>query len=189
MVLPAQSYDYLQNLQDSLRTNYQQGKTGNLNLPGMGLDVLGAGAQTLGAYDRAVTPFAESAVKNLRGLAPKTLGPDVSRFARMAGNPRMLGAFKALPALAGLGAVTSAGDILLNNTGVNDAGQDAAGMGLGAGIGFMLGGPPGAVIGAGIGKPVIDLTQEAGKMIFGSDEERELKKALELLQQQQRGMA
>ena len=188
MVLPAQSYDYLQNLQDSLRTNYQQGKTGNLNLPGMGLDVLGAGAQTLGAYDRAVTPFAESAVKNLRGLAPKTLGPDVSRFARMAGNPRMLGAFKALPALAGLGAVTSAGDILLNNTGVNDAGQDAAGMGLGAGIGFMLGGGPiGAVIGAGLGKPVMDLTQEAGKMIFGSDEDRKLKEALALLQQ--RGMA
>jgi len=182
MVLPAQNYDYLQSLMDSVSTNYQQGKTGNLNMTGVGMDLLGAGAQTVGAYDRAVTPFAEGLSRNIRSIAPRTLG---LKFARIAGSNPAIHAFKALPALAGLGAVASGVDIITNNTGINDAGQDAAGMGLGAGVGFMLGGPPGALIGASVGKPVMDLTQEAGKLIFGggeSEEEKKLKAALALLQ-------
>ena len=124
--------------------------------------------------------------KYLSGQDPKTqrmivrqlgdiFGSKVMRFARA--NPIAKTALRGIPGLAAIGNVADAADIVTAPDGVGNAVVDAGGMGLGAAAGFLMGGPLGASVGAGIGKQASDLIQGA----FKSPQQRKLEEALEIL--------
>ena len=160
--------------------NYKYNPRGNV-----AGDLLIDGAAGLGTglakYDKAVTPFATAAQNKLTGLIGSAGGATKIGGAagRMAGGAKALGLLKALPAFGAVGGVLGAADVIAGpDSGANKA-MDATAMMIGGALG-SVGGPLGALAGAGAGKMVSDATQ----FIFGdrkTAEQRRMEEALAAL--------
>ena len=160
--------------------NYKYNPRGNV-----AGDLLIDGAAGLGTglakYDKAVTPFATAAQNKLTGLIGSAGGATKIGGAagRMAGGAKALGLLKALPAFGAVGGVLGAADVIAGpDSGANKA-MDATAMMIGGALG-SVGGPLGALAGAGAGKMASDVTQ----FLFGdrkTAEQRRMEEALAAL--------
>ena len=157
-------------------------------------DALLSGAELAGTgygkYLNAATPMATGMQNAITGgigrLGGATkLGGHIGRFAGSAG---VLNALKAVPGLGVAGAALGAGDIVLGDDSALNKGMDTLAMGLGGGAGFLLGGPMGAAVGAGLAKTGSDAIQGIGGLLgIKSEKERRMEEALMALQS--RGIA
>jgi hypothetical protein len=88
---------------------------------------------------------------------------------------------RAAPLLSAVGNVADVADLVTSDDGLDNKLVDAAGMGIGGTLGFVLGGGPlGASVGASLGKTVTDGIQ--GMFFSEPTKEEKLAEALALLQ-------
>ena len=122
-----------------------------------------------GPMQKAIAKDSASLVNLIPGLSKR----QAVRVGQFAG--------RAAPLLSAVGNVADVADLITSEDGLDNKLVDAAGMGIGGTLGFVLGGGPlGASIGASLGKTVTDGVQ--GMFFKEPTKEEKLAEALALLQ-------
>tara|TARA_B100001094_G_scaffold74269_1_gene70610 strand:- start:902 stop:1474 length:573 start_codon:yes stop_codon:yes gene_type:complete len=178
--------EYKRLLEMSMLTGVFPGMPTNDAGSGLGnlmLDSAAGLGQGVAKYDKAVTPFANSAQERLTGLIGRAGGATRagSAVGRFAGSAKALGLLKALPAAGAVGGVLGAGDIVFGGDSAANKVMDGTAMAIGGFLGAP-GGPLGMAAGAGLGKMVSDGVQGLGGLLgIESQEERRKRELMEML--------